>query len=156
MRCQIWEKKKLRKWFTRDLPILKDDTIINKWATVHEIKGRNKKIDPNLENLYFGSDVWKGDTCLTPAKIDYMCPLTSIFVKSIFCCYIMPPNGLCPFRRLSLLICKCYWLNWHADDGMSSWFVKYFYDWCSIFLDNTITSKIICYSNIVVFMHNVP
>ena len=76
--------------------------------------------------------IWKRDTCLKLGKIDYMCPLTSIFVKSIFCCYIMPPNGLCPFQRQSLLICKCYWLIWHADDVMSSWFMKYFYDWCSI------------------------
>ena len=87
--------------------------------------------------------IWKRDTCLKLGKIDYMCPLTSIFVKSIFCCYIMPPNGLCPFRRLSLLICKCYWLNWHADDGMSSWFVKHFYYWCSIFIDNQVTIRLL-------------
>ena len=97
--------------------------------------------------------IWKRDTCLRLGKIDYMCPLTSIFVKSIFCYYIMPPNGLCPFRRQSLLICKCYWLNWHTDDVMSSWFMKYFYDWCSIFTDNQVIRKLLeIFTNVILWL----
>ena len=59
--------------------------------STNKIKGGNIKIDPNLEkSIFWFRYMKKGDTCLTPGKIDSMCPLTSIFVKIDLRCNIMP------------------------------------------------------------------